>query len=280
MEKTLCIYHGDCADGFTSAWVVRKYVQERLNEDYPTEFFAGSYSNAQNLPNVEGIGVLLVDFSYKRAVMEEIIKKAEVVTILDHHKTAQADLHELPGLNQLFDMNRSGARITWDYFFPGQTPPKLLLAVEDRDLWRFALRSTREAVATLFSHPYTFEAWDYLMNEDFDKLAKEGEALERNHFKEIRQLLPKMIRKMKIGGFVVPVANLPETMTSDAANIMSEGEPFAACYTDYPHGRIFSLRSAPDGIDVSQIALLFGGGGHKHAAGFSVTFDQAREFEL
>src|SRR6187549_894021 len=167
--KTVCIYHGDCADGFTSAWVVRKYVQEVLPE-YETTYFAGSYSNVKDLPNVEGVGVLLVDFSYKRAVMEEIIKKSQAVTILDHHKTAQADLKDLPGLDQVFDMNRSGARITWDYFFPKQTPPKLLLAVEDRDLWRFAIRSTREAVATLFSHPYTFEAWDYLLPADFDQL--------------------------------------------------------------------------------------------------------------
>jgi nanoRNase/pAp phosphatase (c-di-AMP/oligoRNAs hydrolase) len=50
---------------------------------------------------------------------------------------------------------------------------------------------------------------------------------------------------------------------------MSEGEPFAATYYDSPRGRVFSLRSQEGGEDVSKIAVLYGGGGHQHAAGFS-----------
>ncbi len=275
--KKLCIYHGDCADGFTSAWVVRKAFQ-RLDEE--VEYFAGNYANSQELPTVQDRRVLLVDFSYKRPVIETMLEQAVSVTILDHHKTAMDDLQDVKGLMATFDMNRSGARITWDFFFPDQDPPELLLCVEDRDLWRYARRYTRQVVAALFSHPYSFEAWDFLMNEKIEVLAKEGEVLERNHFKQIHQMLPKVKRRLSIGGYNIPAANLPENFTSDAGAIMSKGELFAACYTDTPTGRVFSLRSAPDGMDVSQIALLYGGGGHKHAAGFHVTFEQAREFEL
>ena len=39
---------------------------------------------------------------------------------------------------------------------------------------------------------------------------------------------------------------------------------------------IFSLRSTDDGLDVSEIATAYGGGGHRAAAGFSVP----REHEL
>jgi len=28
MSHILCIYHGNCADGFASAWVVRKFYQQ------------------------------------------------------------------------------------------------------------------------------------------------------------------------------------------------------------------------------------------------------------
>jgi uncharacterized protein len=55
---------------------------------------------------------------------------------------------------------------------------------------------------------------------------------------------------------------------------MAQGELFAACYWDTPAGRVFSLRSAGLGLDVSAIAKRFGGGGHLHAAGFSVPFDR------
>ena len=34
---------------------------------------------------------------------------------------------------------------------------------------------------------------------------------------------------------------------------------------------IFSLRSGESGVDVSSVAKKFGGGGHKNAAGFSVS---------
>ncbi len=73
---------------------------------------------------------------------------------------------------------------------------------------------------------------------------------------------------MTIGGWDVPVANLPYTMSSDAGHRLAQGEPFAACYWDTPNGRVFSLRSTDDGLDVSAIAKQYGGGGHEHAAGF------------
>jgi oligoribonuclease NrnB/cAMP/cGMP phosphodiesterase (DHH superfamily) len=272
MLKKLCIYHGNCADGFTSAWVVRK----ALGDD--VEFYAGVYQNPP--PDVEGRDVVMVDFSYKRSVLEEMRDKARSVAILDHHKTAQADLKDLPGVLAIFDMGRSGARITWDHYFPGQKPPDLLLHIEDRDLWRFALRKTREIQASVFAYPYDFKAWDFLMTADLEKLALEGEAIERKHFKDIRELVGVVTRRMEIGGYNVPVANLPYTLSSDAGHLLSKGEPFAACYYDTPDGRCFSLRSAENGVDVSAVAKLYGGGGHKNASGFRVSYTDAVKFEV
>jgi uncharacterized protein len=69
----------------------------------------------------------------------------------------------------------------------------------------------------------------------------------------------------------MPCANLPYIYSSDAGNIMSEGQPFAACYTDRNDGmRSFSLRASEGGMDVSQIASAYGGGGHAKAAGFAM----------
>ena len=267
----LCIYHGNCADGFTSAWVVRKALGERV------DYHAGIYQDAP--PDVTGRDVLLVDFSYKRAVLEAMRERAASITILDHHKTAEADLSGLSGITTVFDMNRSGARITWDYFFPDAKPPQLLLHVEDRDLWRFALRKTREIQASVFAYPYEFKVWDFLMVADMEQLAVEGEAIERKHFKDIRELVTVVTRRMNIGGYNVPIANLPYTLTSDAGHLLAKGEPFAGCYWDTPSGRVFSLRSQDDGLDVSEIAKKYGGGGHKHASGFRVGYENLAQFE-
>lgn len=285
MNKPLCIYHGNCADGFGAAWVVRKFFKGEV------DFHAGVYNDPP--PDVTGRDVIMVDFSYKRAVLMEMAESANSILILDHHKTAAADLEgfwkpparyddfrtgiaeglreaNMPPVNALFDMNRSGATITWDYFYPEDAYPRLLKHIEDRDLWLFKLEGTREIQANVFSYPYDFEVWDQLMASDPRQLIAEGAAIERKHHKDIGELVGVVKRRMKIGGYDVPVANLPYTLTSDAGHLMAKGEPFAACYWDTPGGRVMSLRSTDEGVDVSEVAKGYGGGGHRNASGFRV----------
>src|SRR5688572_26960395 len=111
-DKALCIYHGNCADGFTAAWAVHKAYGDAA------EFFAGKYQEPP--PDVTGRDVIMVDFSYKRPVLAEMIGKAKSFLLLDHHKSAQADLEALAecGANLHFDMSRSGALMAWQYFHP------------------------------------------------------------------------------------------------------------------------------------------------------------------
>ena len=268
----ICIYHGNCADGFGAAWVVRKALGN-------IEFFAGKYQESP--PDVTGKDVVMVDFSYKRPVLLEIAEKANSILIIDHHKTALEDLVNLPWkVTTKFDMGHSGAMLTWKWYFPCQEPPPLLLHIEDRDLWRFALPNTRQVMANVFSYPYDFEVWDQLMAMPLHTLLSEGAAIERKHFKDIKELLGVTTREMCIGGYCVPVANLPYTMSSDAGHEMAKGKPFAACYYDAPNGRNFSLRSTDEGVDVSVIAKQYGGGGHRNASGFRVSFAEAQEFEI
>lgn len=177
-------------------------------------------------------------------------------------------------------MERAGSRIAWDYYFPKEAPPPVLLHVEDRDLWRFALPKTREIQANIFSYPYEFAIWDRLMAADPAVLAVEGEAIERKHFKDVAELVKVCQRTLHIGGHDVPAASLPYTLTSDAGHLMAQGQPFAVCYWDTPRGRVFSLRSTDAGLDVSEIAKHYGGGGHRNAAGFTVPLATALTFEL
>ena len=284
--KPLCIFHGNCADGFGAAWAVRHFFGDKN-----IEFHAGLHGNAP--PDTEGRDVVIVDFCYKRPVLDEMATGANSVLVLDHHKTAQDDLSDVDGpedwhqwnaslssdgvggrLGAVFDMERSGAGLTWDFFFPDTARPKLLDHIEDRDLWQFKLDGTREIQAALFSYPYDFDIWDeFMVLDDLSELRTEGKTIERKHFRDIGQLLGVCQRRLEIAGYNVPVANLPYTLTNDATHKMAEGEPFAASYYDKEEGRVFSLRSTEDGLDVSEIAKTYGGGGHKHAAGFQVPRD-------
>lgn len=287
----ICIYHAPCQDGFTAAWAIwRRWPS--------AEFVPGIYGEAP--PDVAGKRVLIVDFSFKKDALLEMGKRARSIIILDHHKTAKEDLGAFPppefggtwadnnsddwdiGLDMglpvwaRFDMNKSGAMLAWEFAHPGIAPPEIVQHVQDRDLWRFKLPNTREIAATLFSEPYDFELWSEYAEEieqpeTRSQVVGQGAAIERKHHKDIAELLGLTARRMVIGGHSVPVANLPYTMSSDAANTLAEGEPFGACYFDNGSGkRVFSLRSKEGGADVSAIAAAYGGGGHARASGFSV----------
>lgn len=272
--KPLCIYHGNCADGFGAAWVFKRYADREF------DFHAGVYQDAP--PDCTGRDVYLVDFSYKREVVEAIRKTATRVVLIDHHKTALDDLAPLiadRSIEALTSLDHSGAMLAWKWFNGNNTEgmPALLAHIEDRDLWRFKLAGTREIQAAVFSYPYDFKIWDGLMAANTDTLFTEGHAIERKHFKDIAELVKVCRREMTIGGIVVPVASLPYTLTSDAGHLMAteHASKIGACYWDTPQGRVFSLRSTDDGPDVSEIAKQYGGGGHAHASGFRVPYGHA-----
>lgn len=293
MKHPLCIYHGHCNDGFTAAWVVRRAIPR-------CELYAGVHQDPP--PDVRGLDVILVDFSYKRAVLEALARAAASLLIIDHHKTAIEELGDLrtveslaqhighteqdrskgvaPSWHAYFDLERSGAGLAWDFFFPSEPRPPLIDRIEDRDLWRFAYPDTRAVTAAVCSYPHELDTWDRLFSADLATLRADGEAIERKHQRDITELLTVVTRRMRIGGYNVPVANLPYTLTSDAGHRLAQGEPFAGCYWDTPHGRVFSLRSTDAGIDVSEIAKRYGGGGHRNASGFRVSYQEAQTFEV
>ncbi len=266
--KNLCIFHGNCLDGFSAAWAVRHALADDV------AFYKGIHQ--QSPPDVTELDVILVDFSYKKDVLLDMLKVAASITILDHHVSAEKDLSELleaGKINGLFDMNKSGAMLAWEWFNPDLPAPVLINHVQDRDLWQFKLDGTKAINAALSSYAYDFEVWDRLMGSDeeaLEALRRDGDAIERRLQKDVAQLIAAGVRRMIIGGYDVPVLNASSAYVSDAGHIMSIGEPFAACYWDHPDGRSFSLRSSEAGIDVAEVAKRYGGGGHEKAAGFTV----------
>ncbi len=267
--KYLCIYHANCSDGMTSAWIVNKAFAGNI------ELYEGRYGNQP--PKVKGRDVILVDFSYKLPILEEMAKEAKSILILDHHKTAEEDLRDLnlPNVSVVFDMERSGAGITWDYFFPGRSRPKIVDFVEDRDLWRFKYTETRAFCTFLYAFAGKNElgAWDKVAEMDVADVVAKGEVIDMAHMKNVEACVEISKRRITLGGYDVPFANVPVMFASDAGNMMAQGEKFSATYIDTMNSRLFSLRSTDEGIDCGEVAKMYGGGGHRNAAGFKVPRD-------
>jgi len=241
----------------------------------------------QEPPDCLGRDVYLLDFSYKRDVLRDMADIAKSITVLDHHKTAAAELGDLltsteSGIEGKFDMEKSGARLAWEWFHPGETVPQLVRYVEDRDLWRFAVPYSKEINAVLFSYDYDFHTWSRLrfdlespgVREEYEAA---GEAIERKQAKDVKELVGKLKHRRAFTKcwaehpYFTPCANLPYMLASDAAGFMAEDASFAATYYQDADGWfVFSLRSRGAGADVSEVAKCYGGGGHRNAAGFRV----------
>lgn len=261
--KPLVLYHAGCFDGFCAAWVAHTAFKGDC-ECIPVQY-------GEPPPEVAGRDVYIVDFSYKRPIMAKIIRTAKSVVVLDHHKTAQAELADLGSDTIVFDMNRSGGRLTWDWFFPGQRSPWLIDYTEDRDLWRHKLPNTQELNAWLRSWPMDFAKWTEYVTVSldlYDIWVAEGAAILRNE-RQIVAMHVKNAREIELDGHKTLAVNAT-VLISEIAGELAADRPFGACYFDTDKGRVWSLRSRPDGVDVSEIAKNHGGGGHKHAAGFEV----------
>lgn len=249
-------------DGFGAAWVVRKANPESIIEFVPARY-------GDDPPDTDGYLVYIVDFSYPREVLLEMSKEAELI-VIDHHKTAETALSDLPFAH--FDGSKSGAILTWEYFFQSDVPvPKFLQYIQDRDLWRFELDCSRAINAAMYSYPMDFDVWDSFESDSvISDLMLEGVSILRDRQKTIDSLTAGWaIEVVNFEGYQVPLLNCPHWLASESLNVLANGQPFAVSYSDSEDQRTFQLRSVEDGIDVSEIAKRHGGGGHKHAAGFT-----------
>jgi len=258
----LIIYHGNCPDGFTAAWVAHRALGKG-------ELFVGKYGEEPPYELAKGRDVYVVDFSYARDRLLKLRESAAVLTVLDHHKTAQADLEGLDFCH--FDMNRSGAGITWDYFHKGQPRPWVVSYVEDRDIWRFVLPNSQEVSLRVRLTPHELEAYDALAARPVEEVVTEafGAKLYLDHY--IKDALRNAyVLENVFEGEAVRCVNISYTGISDVleAALRPGDVKVALGWHVSDKGDLqVSLRSVA-GHDCSPFAKYYGGGGHAQASGF------------
>lgn len=273
---THCFYHAD-DDGFGAAWVVRKALSDQVRF-HPVNYGLPVPAFEQNDQ------IYIVDFSYKRDVMHEICDRAASVVVLDHHKTAEAELKDFNvqrgvecfgRVEIIFEQGKSGVLMAWEYFFgrSNAAMPELIGYLDAGDLWQLdRYPDTKQVQAALRSYPYDFEQWDHWMTPaGLDQLRAEGGAIRRFIDQKVAELL-KTQHTIEVDGQKVQAVNAPWFLASEVAGGLAEqedGPGWGVCYYSNFDGRTFSLRSRGD-VDVSAIAQKLGGGGHHGASGFRV----------
>ena len=279
-EVDYVISHDKCSDGFTSALCAHVFFKENYPSRQPV-FFPGVYGKLPPLEDVTGKCVLICDFSYKKNDLGKLLSIVKKLLILDHHKTAQEDLQDVPDENKVFRMDHSGAYITWRYFFRERPVPLGIKYVEDNDIWLKAMYKTYEFTAFMFALPFTFEAYEKLLDEDYVKNVAlvEGEGMVKQNTSIIKNSIkyaaPKFVQIADKYYFIAHLNGT--TLKSELGNkIFTEYPNINASvvysHNDYSNTTNFSLRSIDTASDVSEIANFYNGGGHAMSAGCSCNY--------
>lgn len=281
--------HSSCPDGFGAAFVAHQALSDR----HSIVHHPMAYDDP--LPDdIDGCFCYVLDFCFPPDQLAELVRRAEGVVVLDHHQTAEGWLEEAAGRGILtlygtiddwgdagdfpynlavLNQNKSGVGLAQEWF---DLHWPMMDHLEDRDLWRFALPGTADVFAAVTSRPYDLDVWEWMVNQPIEVLKTEGEAINRYRDQLIDTAVASawMISLPQVGE--VPIAPCAYAIGSDVAGKLAEqhhsgmGMYFVAKHSSVRLG----FRSRNDGPDVAKIAGLWGGGGHRAAAGAQVSWDE------
>jgi oligoribonuclease NrnB/cAMP/cGMP phosphodiesterase (DHH superfamily) len=275
-EVDTLLYHGDCIDGFASAFACY-YFMKTMNKKKKVRFIPCQHQKPP--PNVSGKNVLICDFSYKYETLKRMINDANKLAILDHHVSAEKDLKNIDKSHKVFDKSHSGAYITWAYFFGEDNVPLFIKYVEDNDIWAKKLPNTKAFTSFIFNLPKTFDIYEKLLDDKYvlNTVIPMGEGMQKQNDSYIADGIKKAAMNfMLIDSKLYFVASVNTSiLKSEIGNAIFNMYPnanFALCHSQnsFTGETYLSLRSVDTATDVEVIASKFGGGGHRNAAGLSV----------
>ena len=280
-------YHVD-NDGKCAAYWVKHFVNN--NDGYETKYIKINYGMEFPFEKI-GINeiVYIVDYSILPEEMDKLLEITDKVTFIDHHKSAIEKYKEydkeIRGVR--YD-GVAGCMLTYCYlkhmtnhgvgkikpFDESMTEdaPMFTKLIADYDVWTFEYGNTTRAFQkgiSLFKNEPTDEIWEKLLNHNdiidfviaagytiieyrknmmFDYCKAKGFETELNGYK----CFAVNMAMMNSDDFVIDNVNDYDILIGFSFN----GEEWN-----------YSLRSTK--IDCSKIAMSYGGGGHKGAAGFN-----------
>lgn len=280
------IYHNPCQDGITSAWIIYNYYKNKF-QDKQLEFIGANYYNynfTKILEDTKNKNIIIVDFSFNEDETIKLKNNCKNLLILDHHKTHFETLKKYDFA--YFDMNKSGAGITWEYFYGNIEPPMFVQMIQDRDIWTKQIKNSFNFCDGLFHYMSIttdkFNLLTDLYNNPtlLDKYIEFGTSLNLKKQKEIETIVKfiKKTYKYKLDEieYTVILYNTTSGIVSELGNTICDHfkhfNNVVAIMWRFDHETDMyncSGRSIGD-VDVSKLAVHFGGGGHKNAAGFTL----------
>jgi len=283
-------YHAGDMDGWCSGAIVKKFYQD---QEIEVEMFPINYGDKflWEVINPDDI-VYVVDFSLPE---EEMIKlgnllddgKGELIWI-DHH-IGVSSLFEEVKCSGMFDTSVAACELTWKYLFDKEVP-RFVELLSAYDCWDHSGRIASWGEIEHFQYGFKARAtnpkdstelfWDgwFLfsdLNREVGTYIKDtinvGAGIQKYVEDRFRSELASRSYKIYWEGHKCLVINSDPYI----ANFMTRCNEFADCDIAINYcnngGKswIVNLRTNKKGIDLSEIAKLYKGGGHCGASGFN-----------
>lgn len=295
-KNTVVLYHKNCDDGFGAAWAAWNKFQDTA------EYIPINYQDRLDLNLVKKKNLIILDFSFPRDYLTQVLKpNVKDLILIDHHKSAMMEWtnsstptfsmtsssNDISKMHVEFNMNKSGALLAWEYFYPGVDVPKMISHISDADLYKFEDSNTKNFKRYLNSVKKDFETWKVVSTSTEDpltykELCQIGGNIQNYHNRMvIKESMSKKVRKisipLKVGDKEVVYSglciNTIHPLASDIGSLLAiKANGFSLMWETDGVNCYCSLRSI-EGFDCLPIAKHFNGGGHKTAAGFSIKYD-------
>ena len=273
------VLHHDDEDGFMSAAVVDAYI-DSISADDTEESVFKAVQYGQEVPwelISDDTNVIIVDFSYKAEILDEINSKAKSLFVFDHHSNNSDEVINHPRM--IFDTASGCCLNIFNLLFKGQNPPDVLRAIGNRDVWDFSWKHTKAIssgfIATYDNKDINSYRRSLLLDEGaVTQIASVGQIL----VNQTRQVSDQMAKK------AIPVTISRssvafEFMTINASMMHSDigesiytstGKRVLMYFFEATGKLVCSMRSNEAVGEVGAIAKSMKGGGHDYAAGFAI----------
>lgn len=268
MKPVVILYHADCPDGFGAAWAAWKKFGKRA------EYRAISHGMPL-LPGLRGKEIYLLDITYGARDLSRLRNVNRRVVVIDHHESVEDIVTSQP--EHVYDVAHSGAYLAWRYFHPRKPVPRLILHLQDVDLWRWKLPHTLEIFGTLGFEGFEFKKWERFANDlnnpkKRKAIIETGKIIERNERHLIERIIRFNAEPVRFLGRKIYVVNSPIFESEIPHKLIEKYPPMAIVWRVKNGMKTFSVRTDIS-VNAAKVAAKFGGGGHPRSAGFALPLD-------
>lgn len=215
--------------------------------------------------------VVIVDFSFKPEVMEKVLEQTSEIIWIDHHKTA-FDYKYSKQIDGFREIGMSGCELAWLFFRERKSMPRAVVLIGDYDKWALKFQSECfQFYEGLKMETTTPESglWDRLFedhHETVDRIIGQGKSVIKYRNNYCSKICHDFGYEIELDGHKAFATNFFQFGSKGFGDLM---EQYDFCVAYIHDGKRFTVSLySIKGVDVSEIAKKFGGGGHAGAAGF------------